>query len=384
MSESRYLRHTQIEGLSQDALRALNVLVVGAGAIGNELIKNLVLLGCGRITIIDRDRVERHNLTRSVLLRESDVGRDKATAVIAHAQALDPSVALEAIVGDLHLRLTPALVGTHDVVIGALDNFEARVRTNQVCLLGATPYVDAAIDARSASVSVFPFAPDRPVACYECALPQSVHARMAERLSCGGLLRAALRERVMPTTTLTASIVAALAVGEALRCTGCDRRGSPPGQAERVFFDGLSGRSTRSTIARSELCPGCGLLPCPAQWLGQADGIGQALALFGDSDGQRSYRLSDRIVWQCACTRCGQEPAQGAFIGRRAAALTDAITRCARCESTTVAVDIREQARGFELRSRFSNVVPECIWLLDDDRLVGLPEFGTPSPGSPT
>src|SRR5262245_64697760 len=48
-------------------LSGLNVMVVGAGALGNEVIKNLTLLGLGTIYIVDRDVIESSNLTRSVL-----------------------------------------------------------------------------------------------------------------------------------------------------------------------------------------------------------------------------------------------------------------------------------------------------------------------------
>ena len=58
----------------QDRLAATRVLVVGAGAIGNEVCKGLALLGTGRIEVWDRDRVESHNLTRSVLFRDDDLG----------------------------------------------------------------------------------------------------------------------------------------------------------------------------------------------------------------------------------------------------------------------------------------------------------------------
>ena len=53
------------------------MLVVGAGALGNELLKNLALLGVGTIVVIDLDAVENSNLSRCVLFRESDEGRDE-------------------------------------------------------------------------------------------------------------------------------------------------------------------------------------------------------------------------------------------------------------------------------------------------------------------
>lgn len=369
----RYLRHTQIQGFSQDAVRKLSVLVVGAGAIGNETVKNLVLLGAGRITLVDRDRVEAHNLTRSVLLREADIGRDKATAVADHARALDPAVTVDALVGDLQDCLGPDDAAGHDVLIGALDNFEARLRVNQLALLAGRPWINAAIDARHASVESFPPSGAERSACYECGLPESVYARLAERQSCGGLMRAALAERIMPTTALTTSIAAALAVGEALRLTGCDGRGAQlPGGASRIFFDTLAGQAGRSVLAPAPVCPACGLLPSPARRLGRVRSVAELLSRFGDPDGERTYLLADRIVWHAACRQCETRPAGGSLVGRRAAGLSDALTWCARCAAPSVEFDIRDQAQGRELRDHFGSGLPETAWILEGDAIVGV------------
>ena len=64
-------------GGTRPASRA-RALVVGAGALGNEIVKNLALLGWGNVLIADMDRIENSNLSRSILYRESDNGQFKA------------------------------------------------------------------------------------------------------------------------------------------------------------------------------------------------------------------------------------------------------------------------------------------------------------------
>ena len=54
--EDRFDRFRLIGWWDQERLRAARVLVVGAGALGNEIIKNLALLGVGRLFVADRDR----------------------------------------------------------------------------------------------------------------------------------------------------------------------------------------------------------------------------------------------------------------------------------------------------------------------------------------
>src|SRR6516225_7212376 len=81
--QDRYSRLRLISWWRQERLRDARVLVVGAGALGNEVLKNLALVGLGTIYVIDLDEVERSNLSRSVLFRSEDGGRAKAE-VAAH------------------------------------------------------------------------------------------------------------------------------------------------------------------------------------------------------------------------------------------------------------------------------------------------------------
>src|SRR3954466_3490505 len=74
----RYGRLRLIPWWRQELLAAARVLVVGAGALGNEVLKNLALLGVGTVYVIDIDTIEASNLSRSVLFRAEDGGLPKA------------------------------------------------------------------------------------------------------------------------------------------------------------------------------------------------------------------------------------------------------------------------------------------------------------------
>ena len=56
----------------QQKVSTAHVMVVGCGALGNEVLKNLVLLGVEHIVIVDFDVVEMGNLSRSVLFSKAD------------------------------------------------------------------------------------------------------------------------------------------------------------------------------------------------------------------------------------------------------------------------------------------------------------------------
>src|SRR5437879_1836610 len=97
----RYGRLRLIPWWRQEKLAAARVLVVGAGALGNEVLKNLALLGVGTTHVIDLDDVEPSNLSRSVLFRATDGGRPKAEVAAARAREINPEVAFVPIFGDV-------------------------------------------------------------------------------------------------------------------------------------------------------------------------------------------------------------------------------------------------------------------------------------------
>src|SRR6267142_3776692 len=77
-AEDRFSRFRLIGWWDQEKIRAAHVLVIGAGALGNEILKNMALLGFANIVIVDLDTIEASNLSRSILYRASDIGRRKA------------------------------------------------------------------------------------------------------------------------------------------------------------------------------------------------------------------------------------------------------------------------------------------------------------------
>jgi molybdopterin/thiamine biosynthesis adenylyltransferase len=337
----RYSRHRAIAGFSQERLQAMRVAVFGAGAIGNEVVKNFCLLGIGSIDLYDFDTVELHNLTRSILLRESDVGKPKAVAVAARAAEIDGNVALRAVPGDLRDTLGPAAAAGYDVAIGALDNFEARLRVNRLCRLVGRPWVNAAIDSRHASVETFPFDRHASVACYECGLPDSVYARLAERLSCGGLARAARAERIVPTTTITASLAAARAVQLALTL--------PQSTSRRWLIDSESGLASDALIPVRADCPECSEPPTTTvDRLTRDGGITGALLarearrLAGELADDVRVELAEPIVRAAACTRCGPTATTRAIIGKPARRVDETAVFCFGCGGETVRIELAD------------------------------------------
>ena len=105
VEEMRYDRHHSIDWWDQSRLKDSKILVAGAGALGNEVLKNLAMVGVGNITVIDFDTVSITNLTRSVLFRESDVGLSKVKVARQRALEINPEIEIQAIHGDLEFDL---------------------------------------------------------------------------------------------------------------------------------------------------------------------------------------------------------------------------------------------------------------------------------------
>ena len=124
----RYDRQKRIKGWQQQALASAHVLVAGAGALGNELIKNLVLAGIGHIMIVDFDHIELSNLSRSVLFRTGNIGQPKAMVAAQAAGELNSDVEIRHINGDLFYDVGLGFYRHADLVVSGLDNLAARVQ----------------------------------------------------------------------------------------------------------------------------------------------------------------------------------------------------------------------------------------------------------------
>jgi molybdopterin/thiamine biosynthesis adenylyltransferase len=346
----RYRRHDLIDWFSQEQVAAARIAVVGAGAVGNEVVKNLALLGCGTIDVFDFDTVEIHNLTRSVLLRESDAGRNKAEAVAERARELDPHIEVHHIAGDFWDTLSLGRLQEYDCAVSAVDNFEARLKLNQLCLIARVNLVNAGLDSRWAVVESFPFGVGDEPACYECTLPESTYARIAERYSCGGLLRRAQVERRIPTTAITASVAGALAASAALRLGGDE-----PRRSQRRLVDTIGGVASTVSMERRPDCPGCARFVQPPRvvrirnrWSPPVDSVAEDVA-------DHPLQLSDALITAYECANCGLFAQATEFINCRAGAFDDGIATCPNCSQPSVRIEIRDTFTVGELSARFGD-----------------------------
>jgi adenylyltransferase/sulfurtransferase len=214
LAEERFARFERVEWWQQDRLRAGRVLVAGAGALGNEVIKNLALLGLGTLAIADMDTIEVSNLSRSPLFRAADAGSGKAITAARAARDLYPEMQVHALTVNITAELGLGWIRWADVVVGALDNREARVFLNSACARLGRPWIDGGIEVMQGIVRGF-FPPE--TACYECTMGEVDWQEIRRRRSCSMLARRALAGGGVPTTPITASVIGAIQAQEVVK-----------------------------------------------------------------------------------------------------------------------------------------------------------------------
>jgi adenylyltransferase/sulfurtransferase len=244
--DDRFHRLRLIGWWDQERLARAKVLVIGAGALGNEIVKNLALLGIGHVLIADLDRVENSNLSRSILYRAADNGRLKAEVAAQAAREIYPQMQVHHFNGNIVYDLGMGVYRWADVVLAGLDNREARLAINRACLKANRPWIDGAIEQIQGCARVF--VPDGP--CYECTMSEIDWRILERRRSCNLLTRSEMEHGKTPTTPTISSVIAGVQCQEAVKLL----HNLPTLAGRGWFFEGLSGESYQVEYQRKEEC----------------------------------------------------------------------------------------------------------------------------------
>lgn len=277
------------------------VLVVGAGALGNEVLKNLALMGVGHIFVLDFDDIELANLSRSVLYRESDTGRKKAEVAAARVKDLNPGVQIQYLHGDVSTSLGLGVIRRMDVVIGCLDNREARLAVNRFCYWMNKPWVDGAIQEFLGLVRVF--IPGQG-ACFECTLTEQARRDLSVRYSCPLLARENVLLGKVPTTPTIASIIGAMQAQEALKII----HGLPVEAGKVTHYNGMTNDMHTSAYRAREDCESHWVygeiteLPITAAGTSLQDLLRIARA---DLGANAQIELDQELILSLKCPQCG-------------------------------------------------------------------------------
>ncbi|HKF22429.1 MAG TPA: ThiF family adenylyltransferase [Candidatus Angelobacter sp.] len=196
----------------------MTFLVVGGGALGNEVLKNLGLLGAGRAIVVDPDIVEASNLSRSVFFHGSDCGRPKATTLRASLTSAFPDTqwrSYDCEIADLGFA---SLAGVA-LILTCADNDLARMEAAWLALCLDVPMVDGGLGGSEYWHGRVSFFAGRQAACFCCKLtPRRRRELLSLSLAAGHPCQQRTETTLLPSTPTMASIVGALQVDFGLKC----------------------------------------------------------------------------------------------------------------------------------------------------------------------
>ena len=231
----RYERQIPVIGREgQEKLKQSTVLIAGAGGLGSASALYLAAAGVGRLIIVDPQDVELSNLNRQVLHWTSDIGRAKVESAREKLRRLNPNVEVEAYREELTEELARKLVPRADIVIDALDNWEARFLLNRVCVELGKPFIHAGVEGFYGQMLVV--VPGKGP-CLQCLLPRQPPSRSG-----------------VPVLATTPGVLGLLQATEAIKLlTGVGE----PAIGRLIIYDGYSMTFSEVRVRRRPDCPVC-------------------------------------------------------------------------------------------------------------------------------
>lgn len=363
--DNRYARHELIQWFDQERLQSAYIVVVGAGAVGNEVLKNLALLSVGHVHVFDFDRIEVHNLTRSILFRDSDVGRYKAETAAEACQQINPDISVSFSNMDFWDSLSLAEIKRTDAVICCVDNLEARIRLSHLCLMAPVDYYNTGIDDRYVCVEVYPYATNPSCACYECCLPESAYESQQQRYSCGWLQKTAFVEKKIPTTAITSSVCGAFVTSLVLQ--RLNKIHLPVSEAFRYFQDTTTLSTTISSVTKNENCYGCGAIK-PVEYFAVVNrrNAGNSIFPLGELV-PPSVLFSEPVLLYTHCRKCRRRVDYFETTKK----LNDHVYYCPECGDNSMEAEIVDRIPFIDFLEFFkTRPVPTRYLVINSDRQI--------------
>lgn len=207
--DERYDRHNLIPDWNQKPLQQATAIIVGMGALGNEVSRLLAMAGVGKLILCDPDRIEISNLSRTILFRDSDVGKFKVEAAARALQLLAPGIQIQTRSVPLVNGIGLGELRDASLVMSCLDSRAARLQLVGRCQLVRAVYIDGGTHPWGGEVRPY-LNPDGP--CYGCSLSAEDRAISDTRWSCMDTIPQAPVGSAIPSSALVGTWMGTIAV----------------------------------------------------------------------------------------------------------------------------------------------------------------------------
>ena len=187
---SRQILFPKIGKEGQKKLGNSSIVIIGCGALGTIIATSLVRAGVGKVTIIDRDFIEYHNLQRQVLFNEEDIKNELPKAIAAewHLKKVNSSVEIKGVVADVNYANIERLVTGADLILDGLDNLETRFLINDASLKHKIPWIyGGAVSASGMTMNIIP----GETPCFRCIFPSLSHPGVIHTCDTAGVINPA-------------------------------------------------------------------------------------------------------------------------------------------------------------------------------------------------
>ena len=293
-----------LAGYDPELLAAGKVLVVGLGALGQNVVQNLSLLGIGQLMLVDFDTFEGHNATRSPFFptraEVARLGRGKAT-IVAHRAAQVSTASEPEVYYSAHLIqvLGDGAISWADIVVAAVDSMTARAWLAERCRLIGRPMVEGGFSGPDFNLSAF--SATAGTVCYRCGRPDRESS-----MSCTAYALAAEQAHIVPAIQTSAAVLGGYQAEQVVQLL----HGRLGRLGQRSY-----GNVRRETLQTAQLtvndqCPG---LHAPEPVIGTVGDLGAAATLADfiraveAQFGAAGFQLSEPVIPNLSCTSC-KEP----------------------------------------------------------------------------
>lgn len=169
----RYQRQIpQIGEEGQKKLLEAHVAIIGIGALGTHAASLLVRAGIGKLTLIDRDIVDLHNLQRQILFTEHDIGFPKVAVAEKHLCAIR-QLPITTYAIDLSYKNIDVLDA--DIILDCTDNMQTRFLINDYAKKHKKTWIYGAATGWKGYIKVFDGKE-----CFSCIFHDNAHPETCE------------------------------------------------------------------------------------------------------------------------------------------------------------------------------------------------------------